>query len=85
MKKVVVEIHSEMNKELEYQVFKTEVMIPNDMEEDDIEMGEYDNEIFEQIEGKIDFEPYEIYVANESYTNIGDELLIGKWSEDGRK
>tara|TARA_R110000744_G_scaffold89804_1_gene174597 strand:- start:460 stop:654 length:195 start_codon:yes stop_codon:yes gene_type:complete len=63
MKKVVVEIHSEMNKELEYQVFKTEVMIPNDMEEDDIEMGEYDNEIFEQIEGKIDFEPYEIYVV----------------------
>ena len=63
MKKVVIEIHSEMNEELEYQVFKTEVMVPNDMEEDDIEMGEYDDEIFEQVEGKIDFEPYEIYVV----------------------
>ena len=63
MKKVVVEIHSEMNEELEYQVFKTKVMVPNDMEEDDIEMGEYDDEIFEQVEGKIDFEPYEIYVV----------------------
>ena len=85
MKKVKIEISSEMNDELEYQVFLTEVMVPNDMEEDDIEMGKYDDEIFEQIEGKIDFEPYEIYVANESYTNIGDELLIGKWSEDGRR
>ena len=64
MKKVVVEIHSEMNEELEYQVFQTEVMVPNDMEEDDIEMGEYDDEIFEQVEGKIDFEPYEIYVVS---------------------
>jgi hypothetical protein len=67
MKKVVVEIHSEMNDDFEYEVFKTKIKVSNDSELfDDGEMDDsYDewDEIIEQVEDELDFEPFQIHLV----------------------
>ena len=72
MKKVVIEIHSEMNDDFEYEVFKTEIdqMVETNEEfvylSEGDEFEEFDEEFESIISGipNIPFEPYQIYVVS---------------------
>jgi hypothetical protein len=68
MKKVEIEIHSEMNDDFEYQVFKTKVKVSNDSELlEDSEMDDsYDewDSIIEQVEDKLTFTPSQIHLID---------------------
>ena len=68
MKKVEIEIHSEMNDDFEYQVFKTKVKVSNDSElledgEMDDSYDEWDS-IIEQVEDKLTFTPSQIHLVD---------------------